>query len=168
MCGVSVRGNRPGSHKGVYWEPGAAGKPPLPNGKMACQQLSERAASDDRQLWSGDACGADALTCPLQPAARTATSATTTARARRTRMLPRYLPHLGWTLEEALAEIGRSRGTISGGYGLERAHLIGAGMDHAGRGLGHFVPGTGEVAERFRDHQPSLLTDALQDLHLGV
>ena len=40
MCGVSVRGNRPGSHKGLFCEPGPAGNPPLPNGKTACQQPS--------------------------------------------------------------------------------------------------------------------------------
>ena len=61
-----------------------------------------------------------------------------------------------------------SGAAFSGRDGLEGAHLIGAWADHACRGLGDFVPRSGKVAERFRDHQPSLLTDALEDLHLGV
>jgi hypothetical protein len=135
---------------------------------MACQQPSDRAASDDRQLWSGDACGADALTCPLQPAARTATSATTTTAPDAPACCHATYGTSAGRWKKRLQKSDVVGGLSQGAYGLERAHLIGAGMDHAGRGLGHFVPGTGEVAERFRDHQPSLLTDALQDLHLGV
>ena len=59
-------------------------------------------------------------------------------------------------------------GRISGGNGLERAQLISAGTDSSGRGLGHFVPGAGEVAERLGHHQPSLLTQVVEDLDLGV
>ena len=114
---------------------------------MDCQQPSDEGAPDDGQLGSGEACGAEALTCPLQPRIRTATSATTTARARRTRIQPRYL---------------------RGGYGLEGTHLIGARTNDSGGGLGHFIPGTWEIAERFRDHQPSLITQAVEDLNLRV
>ena len=70
MCGVNVRGNSPGSHTGVFREPGSAGEPPFPIGKIDCQQPSDGDAPDDGQLWSGEACGADALTCPLQPTPR--------------------------------------------------------------------------------------------------
>src|SRR5215216_3647265 len=122
---------------------------------MACQQPSDGAAPGVGQLLSGEVCGPDALTWPLQLRVKTATSATMTACVRRTRMRPRY-PRL---------TAGRE---VSGGSGLERAHLIRARTDDSGRGLRHLVPGAGEVAERFGDHQPSLLTQAVQDLNLGV
>jgi hypothetical protein len=57
---------------------------------------------------------------------------------------------------------------ISGGDGLEGTHLIGAGANDSGGRLGHFVPGAGEVAEGFGNYQSSLLTQAVQDLHLGM
>jgi hypothetical protein len=58
--------------------------------------------------------------------------------------------------------------SFSRGDGPERAHLIGAGPDHAGRGFRHFIPCSGEVAEWFRNHQPGLLTKAVEYLHLRV
>ena len=58
----------------------------------------------------------------------------------------------------ALAFIGimarlifRSHGLL-GLDGLEGTHLIGAGPDHAGSRLWHFIPCSGEVAEWFRNH----------------
>jgi len=50
MCGVIVKGNSPGSHNGVFCEPGAAGKPPVPKGKIACQQPSDGARPDGGQM----------------------------------------------------------------------------------------------------------------------
>ena len=60
-----------------------AGKPPLPNGKIICQQPSGGAWPDDGQLWFCEGRGEEALGCPAQLAARMATSATTAARTRR-------------------------------------------------------------------------------------
>ena len=84
-----MSGNRPGSHKGVFSEPG--GKPPLPGGKIVCQQPSERAEPDDGQLWIvGKDCGAEARGWPVQPAARDAISTTTAVQTRRARIQLRY------------------------------------------------------------------------------
>ena len=67
-----------------------AGKPPLPNGEISCQQPSDGASPDDGQLWSGDGFGEEARGGPVQPAARMATSATTAACTRRARIPLRY------------------------------------------------------------------------------
>ena len=78
--------------------------------------------------------------------------------------------HLPRVAAPALApdEPAYSHGYLRGGYGLEGTHLIGARTNDSGGGLGHFIPGTWEIAERFRDHQPSLITQAVEDLNLRV
>src|SRR5215218_6635984 len=83
--------------------------------------------------------------------------------------MPRYLHRPARAAERGMPP-GNSdvRAPISGGDGLERADLVGAGPNDSGGRLGHFVPGTGEVAEWFRNHQPSLLTQAVEDLHLRM
>ena len=40
--------------------------------------------------------------------------------------------------------------------------LVLSRLDHAPARLGHFVPGSGQVAERFRDDQPRLVAEPLQ------
>jgi hypothetical protein len=142
MCGVSVRGNRPGSHKGVFCEPGAAGKPPLPNGKMACQQPSDGAAPGAGQLLSGDAWGPDALTWPLQLRVKTATSATTTACARGTRMQPRYPRLISGTLSAAVcssSDLGGSQGVM--GWNERSSSVPGRTVPAADSGTSFQAPG---------------------------
>src|SRR5215211_4359043 len=71
-------------------------------------------------------------------------------------------------LTTGAAVIRLSEVTWSGSDRAEGAHLIGARTDHASMRLWYLIPGSGEIAEWFGNHQPGLIAEPLEDLHVRM